>query len=56
VSVGIRLLCHLYQGPLAVGIVPVGLVFTWYYARTHRLWPVVIAHAISDFVALVAYT
>ncbi len=56
VSVGIRVLCHLYQGPLAVGIVPVGLVFTWYYARTHRLWPVVIAHALFDFIALVRYT
>lgn len=56
VSVGIRVLCHLYQGPLAVGIVPVGLVFAWYYVRTLRLWPVVIAHAIFDFVALVGYT
>lgn len=57
VSVGIRALYHLYQGPLAaVGIIPVGLVFTWYYARTHRLWPVVVAHAIFDFVGLVQYT
>jgi membrane protease YdiL (CAAX protease family) len=56
VSMVIRLLCHLYQGPLAVGIVPVGLVFTWYYVRTHRLWPVVIAHAVFDFVGLVPYT
>ncbi len=57
VSVGIRALYHLYQGPLvAVGIIPVGLAFTWYYARTRRLWPVVVAHAIFDFVGLVQYT
>jgi CAAX protease family protein len=57
VSLVIRLLCHLYQGPLAlIGVAPIGLVFTWYYARTQRLWPVVLAHAIFDFVGLVPYT
>lgn len=56
-SVGIRALYHLYQGPLAaVGIIPVGLVFTWYFARTHRLWPLVVAHAVLDFLGLVPYT
>jgi membrane protease YdiL (CAAX protease family) len=53
VSVGIRLLYHLYQGPLGViNIVPLGLVFAWWYARSGRLWPLVIAHALVDFSAL----
>lgn len=56
VSVGIRALYHLYQGPLvAVGIIPFGLVLTWYYARSRRLWPVILAHAIFDFLGLIAY-
>lgn len=53
VSAAIRLLYHLYQGPLAAfGVLPVGLVFTWWYAHTRRLWPIVIAHAILDFIGL----
>jgi uncharacterized protein len=56
VSIGIRVLYHLYQGPLAVvGVLPVGLVFTWYFARTRRLWPVIVAHAIFDFLGLARY-
>jgi uncharacterized protein len=53
VSVAIRLLYHLYQGPLGVlSIVPLGLVFAWWYARSLRLWPLVIAHAMVDFIGL----
>jgi membrane protease YdiL (CAAX protease family) len=53
VSVAIRLLYHLYQGPVGVlSIVPFGLVFAWWYARTGRLWPLVIAHALFDFFPL----
>jgi membrane protease YdiL (CAAX protease family) len=56
ISVAIRLLYHLYQGALAfVGIVPFGFVLAWWYARTGRLWPVVVAHALADFIALVGY-
>jgi uncharacterized protein len=52
-SVLVRLLYHLYQGPVSVvGIVPVGLVFAWAYVRTGRLWPLVIAHALLDFISL----
>jgi membrane protease YdiL (CAAX protease family) len=55
-SVAIRLLYHLYQGAIAfIGIVPFGLVVAWWYARTGRLWPVIVAHALADFVALVGY-
>jgi membrane protease YdiL (CAAX protease family) len=53
VSVGLRLLYHLYQGAAGVlGIIPVGLVFAYWYARTGRLWPVIVAHALFDFVVL----
>jgi membrane protease YdiL (CAAX protease family) len=56
ISTAIRLLYHLYQGPIAfVGIVPFGFVLAWWYARTGRLWPVIVAHALADFVALVGY-
>jgi membrane protease YdiL (CAAX protease family) len=56
VSVAIRLLCHLYQGPVGVlSIVPIGLVFAGWYARTGRLWPLVMAHALFDFLPLAGY-
>jgi membrane protease YdiL (CAAX protease family) len=56
ISTAIRLLYHLYQGAIAfIGIVPFGLVVAWWYARTGRLWPVIVAHALADFIALVGY-
>lgn len=56
VSVGIRLAYHLYQGTIGVaGIIPLGLIFACWFARTGRLWPVIVAHAILDLTALVAY-
>jgi len=52
-SIGLRLAVHTYQGPWAVlGILPVGLAFTWYYGRTRRLWPVVVAHVLGDALGL----
>jgi membrane protease YdiL (CAAX protease family) len=46
-------LAHAYQGPLAVvTVVPIGILFTAYYLRTRRLWPVVVAHAFQDILAL----
>ncbi|HSJ74829.1 MAG TPA: CPBP family intramembrane glutamic endopeptidase, partial [Gemmatimonadales bacterium] len=52
-SAALRLLAHVYQGPLAlVTVLPVGIVFTLYYVRTRRLWPVVVAHAFQDTLAL----
>jgi membrane protease YdiL (CAAX protease family) len=56
ISVAIRLLYHLYQGPMAFfGIVPFGFVLSWWYARTGRLWPVIVAHGLGDFIAFVGY-
>lgn len=53
VSVAIRLLYHLYQGQMAVlGVLPLGLVYASWYARTGRLWPLFVAHAIQDVASL----
>jgi membrane protease YdiL (CAAX protease family) len=53
ISVAIRLLYHLYQGAVAaIGIVPIGLLLAIWYSRTGRLWPLIVAHALWDFVPL----
>ena len=52
-SLGLRLAVHTYQGPWAVlGVLPLGVAFTWYYGRTRRLWPVVVAHVLVDALGL----
>ena len=52
-SLVLRLAVHLYQGPWAVlGVLPLGVAFTWYYGRTRRLWPVVVAHVVVDALGL----
>jgi membrane protease YdiL (CAAX protease family) len=44
---------HIYQGPLpVVGFAAVGGAWGVYYYRTRRIWPVVLAHGLLDFVAL----
>ena len=49
VTVLIRVLYHLYQGPLgAIYIVAFGIVLATYYWRTRKLWPVVFAHIFAD--------
>lgn len=56
VSVAIRLAYHLYQGVAGVvTIIPIGIIFAYWYARTGRLWPIIVAHAIFDFLGLVPY-
>jgi membrane protease YdiL (CAAX protease family) len=55
-SVALRLAYHLYQGPIAVpSILPMGLIFGYWFAKTGRLWPLVVAHALMDFWALWPY-
>ena len=52
-SLAIRLLYHLYQGPLA--IIPIaffGIVMTLVYVKMGRLWPAIVAHGILDFAGL----
>ena len=35
-----------------LGIVPMALLFAYWYAHTRRLWPLIVAHAILDLVGL----
>lgn len=45
---------HLYQGwPMALGNVVMGLVFAWYFHRTGRLGPLILAHWTLDAVSFV---
>lgn len=53
ISLSIRLLYHLYQGPIAiVTIIPMGLLFFYLYARYRRLWPLMFAHGLLDMYGL----
>ena len=52
VSTGIRLLYHLYQGPVALlSIIPLGVLFAAVYWRTRTLWPLLVAHTLANFLA-----
>jgi len=54
-SAAIRVSYHLYQGSLGViTVLPLALIFGYWYARTSRMWPLIIAHAGIDIVSLVA--
>ena len=47
---------HLYQGFGGfVGNLAMGVVFGWFYTRTRRVMPLVVAHTILDVVAFVGY-
>ena len=55
-SVALRLAYHLYQGGVGVvGVIPFGLVLAWWYGKTGRLWPAVVAHAATDLTAMLEY-
>jgi uncharacterized protein len=55
VSTVVRLLYHLYQGPIGViTIVPMGLLYGFVYARTRQLWPLIFAHVLIDIIGLSA--
>jgi len=57
VSTAIRVLYHLYQGPIAfLNIVPMGLLFGYVYARTRLLWPLIVAHVMIDIIGLALST
>ena len=52
ISVLVRVLYHLYQGPLgAVSVLVFGLVVSAFYWRSGRLWPIVFAHTLADAIA-----
>lgn len=49
VTVLVRVLYHLYQGPLGtISVAAFGVVVAVYYWRTRKLWPVVFAHIFAD--------
>ncbi|HEU4781314.1 MAG TPA: CPBP family intramembrane glutamic endopeptidase [Steroidobacteraceae bacterium] len=53
VSVVVRLLYHLYQGPIGVlTVVPMGLLYGYLYSRTRQLWPLIVAHVLLDLIVL----
>ncbi len=48
-----RAVPHAYQGPTGlVSATVLGVVLGAYYLRSGRLWPVVLAHSLADFLAL----
>jgi membrane protease YdiL (CAAX protease family) len=56
ISIGLRLAYHLYQGSAGVlGILPFGFLMALWYSRTGRLWPVIVAHAVTDFAGLAPF-
>ncbi len=47
---------HLYQGFGGfLGNAAMGVVFAWWFRRTRRLWPLVIAHSLLDVFSFVGY-
>ncbi len=52
----LRATYHLYQGfgPF-VGNLVMGLIFAWWFIKTRRLWPLIVAHFTIDAVAFVGY-
>ena len=57
VSILLRVSIHAYQGlaGMVLGVLPVALVLTWYFARTGRLWPAVVAHVVTNALAFAPY-
>ncbi len=52
-SVGIRLVYHLYQGPAGVvSTISMGLIFAYWFARTGRLWPLIIGHGLINLLVV----
>lgn len=47
---------HLYQGVSAgFGNIAMGAIFAYYYHRTGKVWPLVLAHFLIDAIAFLAY-
>lgn len=54
ITILIRAVCHVYQGPLGtVSAIGFGLVFALYYWRKRLLWPVAFGHILADLVGFV---
>ena len=47
---------HLYQGYGGFfGNAVMGLIFGWWFQRTRRVWPLIIAHSVIDAVSFIGY-
>ncbi|MBN9620599.1 MAG: CPBP family intramembrane metalloprotease [Actinobacteria bacterium] len=47
---------HLYQGYGGfIGNAVMGLIFGWWFQRTRRVWPLVVAHSIIDAASFIGY-
>jgi membrane protease YdiL (CAAX protease family) len=51
-SVLLRFLCHVHLGVASLGPLVAGLVFGYLFWRYRQLWPLVVAHSLVDFLAL----
>jgi len=57
VSAVIRGTYHLYQGWGGFfGNIAMGALFGWFFLKTRRVWPLVIAHTLIDIVSFVGYS
>jgi membrane protease YdiL (CAAX protease family) len=46
-------LLHLYEGAgPALTVFCLGMLYAWYYHKTRRLWPIIVAHAMFDLTQL----
>ena len=55
-SVALRMAYHTYQGLEGVSAMMLwGILFGFWFARTGRLWPLIVAHALADFFPLVRF-
>jgi membrane protease YdiL (CAAX protease family) len=55
VSVALRLSYHIGLGVTGVlSAIPIGLIFGYWFARTDKLWPVIVAHAAINLVGFLA--
>jgi len=53
VSTGLRLACHVYRGGgVVVSVLPLGLIFGYWYGTHNRLWPLILAHVALDVATL----
>ena len=51
-STFIRCCYHLYQGKIIIlTILPLGLIYCFYYKKYRRIWPIVLSHGIIDLIA-----
>lgn len=57
VSALLRASYHLYQGFGGfIGNLVMGIIFGWYYQKTGRLWPLLVAHFLLDAFSFVGYS